>query len=70
MEESAGGSGSALATGGMATKLAAAKIAMAAGTDMVIMNGARPEDLYRLLDGEQVGTRFIGRRDNGQCCPD
>lgn len=62
MKESAGGKGSALSTGGMATKLAAAGIAMDAGCDMVIMNGAKPEDLYLLLDGKAVGTRFIGKR--------
>ena len=58
----AGGNGSALGTGGMVTKLRAAGIAMEAGIDMVIANGAQPEIVYRILDGEQVGTRFIGRK--------
>ncbi len=57
----AGGKGSALGTGGMATKLQAAKIATEAGIDMVIANGAAPQNLYRIADGEAVGTRFIGR---------
>lgn len=57
----AGGKGSALGTGGMATKLQAAKIATEAGIDMVIANGADPQNLYRIVDGEAVGTRFIGR---------
>lgn len=58
----AGGNGSALGTGGMVTKLRAAGIAMEAGIDMVIANGAQPEIVYRILDGEPVGTRFIGRK--------
>ena len=59
---SAGGEGSALGTGGMATKLKAASICMQAGTDMIILNGARPEILYDVMDGAPVGTRFIGRK--------
>ena len=58
----AGSSGSALGTGGMATKLRAAQTVTAVGIDMVIANGAEPEILYRIVDGEAVGTRFIGRK--------
>ena len=60
----AGGTGSSLGSGGMATKLKAADIAMQAGIDMVIANGENPEVLYDLFDGKQVGTRFAGKR----CC--
>ena len=60
----AGGHGSALGTGGMVTKLRAAQIVTEAGTDMVIANGADPENLYRIMEGESVGTRFLGRRDD------
>ena len=42
----------------MATKLRAAKIAMDAGIDMIITNGDRPEVLYDIIDGKQVGTLF------------
>ena len=56
----AGGAGSALGSGGMATKLKAAQIAMDAGIDMVITNGEHPEVLYDLFEGKPVGTRFIG----------
>ena len=56
----AGGSGSELGTGGMVTKLRAAKMCMDAGCDMIITNGTRPNDLYRIADGEDVGTRFKG----------
>ena len=59
----AGDAGSALGTGGMNTKLNAAEIATAAGIDMVIANGAEPALLYRIVDGESVGTRFAGRKD-------
>ncbi|MBQ8972918.1 MAG: glutamate 5-kinase [Clostridia bacterium] len=58
----AGGHGSALGTGGMVTKLRAARIATQAGIDMVIANGANPEILYALLEGQPVGTRFVGRK--------
>ena len=57
----AGREGSALGTGGMVTKLRAAKLVTDAGIDMVIANGERPEVIYEILDGEPVGTRFIGR---------
>lgn len=62
-----GGAGSARGTGGMATKLHAAQIATEAGCDMVIVNGENPELLYRITDGERVGTRFFakGAADNG-----
>ena len=57
----AGGAGSALGTGGMATKLNAARIATAAGIEMVIANGARPEALYDIVEGQPVGTRFLAQ---------
>ena len=57
--EMAGGAGSWRGTGGMATKLTAARVAMEAGCDMVITNGARMEDLYGIVAGEDIGTRFL-----------
>lgn len=56
------GKGSGLGTGGMITKLHAAGIAMNHGVDMVIANGARPRRLYNIVEGEAVGTRFLGRK--------
>ena len=56
----AGGAGSAMGTGGMATKLRAAQIAGEAGIDMVITNGENPEKLYDIFEGKEVGTRFLG----------
>ena len=57
----AGGAGSWRGTGGMATKLSAAGIVMAAGCDMVITNGARMEELYGIVEGRDIGTRFVAR---------
>lgn len=56
----AGGEGSSLGTGGMATKLKAASMVNAEGIDMIIANGAKPELLYDIIDGKPVGTRFYG----------
>ena len=57
----AGGAGSNRGTGGMKTKLNAAKMVTEAGIDMFITNGSAPENIYDILDGKQVGTRFKGR---------
>ncbi len=62
IEALAGGSSSSVGTGGMATKIEAAKIAMNAGCDMVIANGKDPSILYDIVAGEAVGTKFIGRK--------
>ncbi len=56
--EMAGGAGTSRGTGGMKTKINAAKIANDAGIDMVIMNGEKPGRLYDLFDGKPVGTVF------------
>jgi glutamate 5-kinase len=58
----AGGAGSSLGSGGMATKLKAAQKATEAGIDMIIANGKDPELLYGLLEGKHIGTRFVGRK--------
>ena len=63
--EMAGGAGTWRGTGGMATKLSAARIAMEAGCDMVITNGARPEDLYGIVEGQDTGTRFAAAGKRG-----
>ena len=57
----AGASASAQGTGGMVTKLRGAAICTEAGCDMVIANGNNPENLYDILDGKAVGTRFVGK---------
>lgn len=58
---SAGGSGSEIGTGGMQTKLTAAKMMMESGSDMVIANGEDPDILYDILEGGRIGTRFVGK---------
>lgn len=63
IEALAGCAGSALGTGGMATKLRAARLTEQAGIEMVIANGADPSVLYRIFDGEPVCTRFLGGKD-------
>lgn len=62
IEQMAGGAGTSFGTGGMTTKINAAKIATENGVDMVIMNGRNPEQLYALFDGEAVGTHFLAQR--------
>ena len=58
----AGDKGSDLATGGMVTKLSAAKIATENGVTMIITNGTTPERLYDIVEGKNVGTKFWGRK--------
>ena len=55
-------SSTGLGTGGMITKLRAAAIATAAGCEMVIANGSKPEVLYDIAEGRPVGTRFLTGR--------
>ncbi len=57
----AGGKGTALGTGGMVTKLNAAKICMECGCDMIITNGNTPASLYDIVEGLPVGTKFSGK---------
>ncbi len=57
----AGGTGSDLGSGGMAAKVAAAKIAVEAGYDLIIANGAHPEILYDIIEGNKAGTLFTAR---------
>jgi len=54
----AGASKSSQGTGGMVTKLQAARICLGCGCDMVIANGNNPANLYDILDGKQIGTTF------------
>jgi glutamate 5-kinase len=57
--ELAGDAGGKFGTGGMATKVSAARIALASGIEVVITNGSNPGNLYAAVHGERVGTRFI-----------
>ena len=58
----AGSSGSQWGTGGMATKLAAARIATSAGVEMAITRGRQPSNILKIMAGEAIGTRFEAQK--------
>ena len=58
LEAMTGGAGSSLGTGGMQTKIHAARLATENGVEMVIANGSDPDILYDIVEGKNVGTRF------------
>ncbi len=62
IEALAGTAGSHLGTGGMITKIKAARIATESGIDMVIANGQDPTVLYDIVEGGGVCTRFPAKR--------
>ena len=49
-------------TGGMASKLTAAKLASAAGTDMVIAHGEDFRNIHRVIEGQDCGTLFLSHK--------
>lgn len=55
--------GSSVGTGGMNTKMNAAKIATSAGADMIIANGNDMRILHRIMDGREIGTLFKADKD-------
>lgn len=57
-----GGAGTSLGTGGMFTKIRAAKICVDKGIDMIIINGSYPDRLYGINENKIIGTKFIGRK--------
>ena len=57
----AGAAGTTLGSGGMITKMTAARVLMAAGIDMVICNGRRPNVIADLVSGKQIGSRFASK---------
>ncbi len=56
--------GSSVGTGGMDTKLAAAKIAVSSGADMIIANSADVRIIHRIMDGREYGTLFTACKDD------
>ena len=62
IEKCAGGEGTKRGTGGMITKIAAAKSVMADGIDMVLANGQEPGIIMNILNSEDVGTLFVGEK--------
>ena len=59
IEKLVAGSGGTLGTGGMTTKIEAARLATASGVNVVIANGTETDVILRLASGEAVGTRFL-----------
>lgn len=56
------GASSDCGTGGMATKIKAAKIATAAGADMIIANGDNIYSINDVMNGKKVGTLFLSEQ--------
>ena len=62
IEALAGNEGSSLGTGGMITKIKAAKAVTEKGIDMIIANGKNPDILYDIVEGKGTYTRFLGMK--------
>lgn len=62
IEKCAGGAGSDRGTGGMRTKISAAKMANENNVDMILANGEDPNILTDILNGKEVGTMFVAKR--------
>ncbi|HJX71454.1 MAG TPA: glutamate 5-kinase [Bacteroidales bacterium] len=62
LERLANGAGTSFSTGGMKTKLAAAKICLEENIDVVITNGSAPEIIFSILEGKEVGTHFLPKK--------
>ena len=66
IEASAGGAGSCVGTGGMFTKIQAAKNATTSGINLIIASGSQKDAISRILEGEEVGTLFVSRENRLQ----
>lgn len=66
IEALAGGAGSSLGTGGMATKIQAGKVAVHSGIPMVIASGEEKNAITRIVNGELIGTLFISKENKLQ----
>lgn len=66
IEASAGGAGSLRGTGGMATKIQAAKAATSSGIHLVIASGTEKNAIPRIVNGEEIGTLFVSRENRLQ----
>jgi glutamate 5-kinase len=58
-------SASSVGTGGMATKVSAARIATSSGADMVITNGDDVKNINYIMEGQEIGTLFVAHKQNG-----
>lgn len=64
LEKLASGAGSSFSTGGMVTKISAAKICLNDGIDCIITSGTDPAILFDVLAGKMVGTHFVANKEN------
>jgi glutamate 5-kinase len=64
LEQLASGAGSSFSTGGMITKISAAKICLKQGIDCLITSGSDPAILFDILTGKEVGTHFVAQKEN------
>lgn len=69
IEQMATGAGSSFGKGGMATKIAAAKLCDKAGIDTIITNGEEPSVIIDLLEGKEVGTLFVSAKNQQKFNP-
>lgn len=58
-----GSTGSNVGTGGMNTKMSAAKIATSSGADLIIANSSDIRIIHRIMDGRNVGTLIVAHKD-------
>lgn len=58
----AGGSSNTLGTGGMITKVKAAKFVNDIGIDMIIASGEKPEVIFDIIEGKEIGTLFLAKK--------
>lgn len=65
LEACAGGAGTNLGTGGMVTKLTAAKRVNKKGIHMILANGENPSILLEIMEGKEIGTLFLGNKSEG-----
>jgi glutamate 5-kinase len=63
LEQLASGAGSSFSTGGMVTKISAARICLDQGIDCIITNGADPSVIFDILQGKEIGTHFVARNE-------
>jgi glutamate 5-kinase len=64
LEQLATGAGSSFSTGGMVTKISAAKICLKDGIDCLITSGSDPAIIFDILQGKEVGTHFVAQSEN------
>ncbi len=64
LEKLANGAGTSFSTGGMKTKLAAARMCIEKNIDTVITNGSVPENIFSIMEGKEVGTHFLPKKEN------